>query len=333
MRLSIGEIELDAGTFHLGPLSLEAAAGEYLVILGPTGAGKTLTLEAIAGLRPIRTGKIEIGGRDVTRAAPEERRVGMLHQDGLLFPHLSVRGNIAYGARRIARAERAAAIAKIAATIGIEPLLGRMPRGLSGGERQRVALARALVASPALLLLDEPMAALDPNSRTALRETLLRLHRELGATSIHVTHSFAEARALADRIAILIGGRILQIGAPGAVFSRPASGEIAQFLRSAALAPEPIDPPGIAPVIRVRGLAIRAGNGAIPEIAAQSAALDDSAAGTDGLVPARVVSAGRMGKRLVIRLSAGLEVEATLESEGAAALEPGAGVWVRVEGD
>ena len=139
--------------------------------------------------------------REVTASAPESRQIGFLYQDSLLFPHLSVRANLAYGAHRIARAERAAASARLARMLEIEPLMDRMPRGLSGGERQRVAIARALATNPVLLLLDEPMAALDPNSRYSLRERLRAAHRELGTTTIHVTHNFSEALALGDRIA------------------------------------------------------------------------------------------------------------------------------------
>ncbi len=228
-----------AGSFRLGPLSLAVGDGEYLIVLGPTGAGKTLTLEAVAGLRPLSGGRLTMDEREVTAAAPEARRVGYLFQDSLLFPHLSVRGNIAYGmhrgraAGRLTKTARAHAIEAIADQAGIRGLLERMPRGLSGGERQRVALARALATAPRLLLLDEPMAALDPNSRHELRATLHEVHRKLGTTTIHVTHNFSEALALGDRVAILIEGRILQAGPSREVFSRPSSPVIAGFLRSA----------------------------------------------------------------------------------------------------
>ena len=233
MLLELEGLEVQAGSFHLGPISLRVADGEYLVVLGPSGAGKTVTLEAIAGLRKAFRGRLLMDGRDVTLAPPESRRIGFVYQDSLLFPHLSVRGNLAYGARRTAPAERDATIARLARLLQIEPLLERVPRGLSGGERQRVALARAMAANPLLLLLDEPMAALDPNSRFALRESLRELHRELGTTTIHVTHNFAEALALAGRIAILIQGQLLQVAYAREVFAEPASPAIARFLKSA----------------------------------------------------------------------------------------------------
>ncbi|MFZ0887507.1 MAG: ATP-binding cassette domain-containing protein, partial [Candidatus Binataceae bacterium] len=258
MSLALENLEARAGAFHLGPLSLSVGDGEYLIVLGPTGAGKTVTLETVAGLRPASGGRILMDGRDITRMAPEARRIGFLYQDSLLFPHLCVRDNVAYGAHRLAHSERAAMIARLARLLEIEPLLKRMPRGLSGGERQRAALARALAANPDILLLDEPMAALDPNSRQALRQTLLRLHRELGTTTIHVTHNFAEALALGDRVAIMIQGKLLQAGAPREVFTRPETAAVAGFLKSARLAPgEPAADNDIAAMICPRRLALR----------------------------------------------------------------------------
>ncbi|HUO03874.1 MAG TPA: ATP-binding cassette domain-containing protein [Candidatus Binataceae bacterium] len=339
MRLEVDNIELAAGAFKLGPLSLNAANGEYLVILGPTGAGKTLTLEAIAGLRPLTAGKIAIDGRDLSGAAPEDRHVGFLYQDSLLFPHLSVRRNVAYGARRTPRNQRGATVERLAASLGIAPILDRMPGGLSGGERQRVALARALAANPSLMLLDEPMAALDPNSRYALRQTLLELHRELGTTTIHVTHSFSEARELADRIAILIDGHVIQSGTPQEVFSKPDSIEIARFLRSATPAAEPANLNSGSAVIIVRRLSIQAANGnpgaEEPKIIAANAMIAKGARDSIDLVPARVLSARSEDGRIQLRLAAGLDLETAIDSAtgSADALSPGTCVWLKIAGD
>jgi molybdate transport system ATP-binding protein len=339
MRLVVEQIELRAGAFRLGPLSLAAGDGEYLIVLGPTGAGKTLTLEAIAGLRAPSAGRIVMDGRDVTRSAPETRRIGFLYQDSLLFPHLSVRHNLAYGAHRLPRPERAATIARIARMLELEPLLERMPGGLSGGERQRAALGRALATNPALLLLDEPMAALDPNSRYALRRTLRALHRELGTTAIHVTHNFPEALALGDRIAILIEGRILQIGAPGEVFAHPGSAEIARFLRTASLSADGGEalPGEGALTIYPRGLALRAepgDGGALPLLVADEAEVGSGpAAGSgDDALAARVVAIEGDGGAIRLRLSVGLELRASLRAgaPGAEALAEGAGVWIKL---
>jgi molybdate transport system ATP-binding protein len=338
MRLELREIALSAGSFRLGPLTLSAGDGEYLVVLGPTGAGKTLTLETIAGLRVAGSGRIMMDGRDLTRAAPEARRCGYLFQDSLLFPHLNVRENIAYGARRNPPSRRVAAVSRFARAVGVEPLLARMPAGLSGGERQRVALARALATNPIVLLLDEPMAALDPNSRQALRATLLELHRELGTTTIHVTHSFSEALALGDRVAIMIDGRILQTGPPREVFSRPALPVIAGFLRSATLvAPgEPPDPGRGALTIVAHGLKLRAnpdGDGsALPELCARGAALVHEANGDGGALAGQILAVQSGGESLRVVLNVGLKLSATVapDSPGADWLVEGASVWVRM---
>jgi ABC-type sugar transport system ATPase subunit len=334
MRLQLDAIELQAGTFHLGPLSLETGDGEYLVMLGPTGAGKTLTLEAIAGIRAVARGRILMDGREVTRAAPEHRHIGFLYQDSLLFPHLSVADNVAYGAHRLPRGDRAPTVARLARMLGIEALLGRRTRGLSGGERQRVALARALASNPVLLLLDEPLAALDPNSREALQQTLLGLHRELGTTTIHVTHSFAEALALGDRVAVMMAGRVHQAGRPGAVFSAPASDEVARFLRAATAASDAPEVAADAPTIALGPLALATRNGAgAPQFVAEAATIE--AAGgiaSGGGIPGRVLAVDAAGARVRIRLGVGVEVEATVASSGTASrsLRAGADVWVRL---
>lgn len=336
MRLRLQEIRVSAGDFRLGPVTLEAGDGEYLIILGPTGAGKTLTLETIAGLREPSSGRILMDAHDITASAPEARRIGFLYQDSLLFPHLDVRANLTYGAHRIARAERAGAIARIARMLEIEPLLDRMPRGLSGGERQRVALARALAASPVLLLLDEPMAALDPNSRHALRERLRATHRELGTTTIHVTHSFSEALALGDRVAILIGGAVIQTGAPREVFAKPASAMVARFLKTASLgadnSPAEHGEARLALCARAMVLKVDPAGGAAPALIAEGAELRDAgAAGEDGdAIAARVVAIERDGDGFALTLSAGLELRAWVAGAAGPALFEGASIWVRI---
>ena len=341
MRLALEEITVQAGSFRLGPLTLSVAEGEYLVVLGPSGAGKTMTLETIAGLRAVQGGHILIDGRDIAHSAPESRRIGFLFQDSLLFPHLNVVRNIAYGTGRLPRAQREAAVARMARAAGVEPLLERMPLGLSGGERQRVALARALATNPAVMLLDEPMAALDPNSRHELRTTLLELHRELGTTTIHVTHNFSEALALGDRVAILIDGTILQAGPTAEVFSGPASPVIAGFLRSATRAAEhePADPERNAPTICPRalrlGLSGNGNHGAVPELRADGATLSATAPGSDSAredIAGRIVAVERQGQALRLTLNVGLHLDATvaLSEPGADSLVEGAAVWVRL---
>lgn len=337
MRLELEDLQAEAGTFRLGPISLSLDEGQYLIVLGPSGAGKTVTLETIAGLRAPSAGRIRIAGRDVTRAAPESRRVGMLFQDSLLFPHLSVRHNLAYGAHRMGRARQRDEIARLARLLRIESLMERAPRGLSGGERQRVALGRALASGPELLLLDEPMAALDPNSREELRRTLLELHRELGTATLHVTHSFAEALALGDRVAVLIGGRLLQTGPPQEVFAHPSSAMVARFLRSATIAggAEPAEPGEGAVALLPRGLRLEvaADAGAAPRLSAQSAELAAAAALNGGeLLAGRVISADRDGSTMRVVVNVGIELSATVDARQstAGALVAGAAVWVRL---
>ncbi len=223
--------------------SLELAPGEYLVILGPNGAGKTVLLETIAGLHPVEKGCIEFreasteperpgdGWTDVTAWPPEKRQVGFVYQDYLLFPHLSVSDNIGFGLKgRVPAAARADRVREASKLTGVEGLLGRRVVGLSGGEQQKVALARALAIRPRLLLLDEPLAALDRSARRDIADEVRRLCRELGVTVLHVTHSLDEAVALGDRVAVLAGGSLLQIGSPEELLRAPANRRVAELM-------------------------------------------------------------------------------------------------------
>jgi molybdate/tungstate transport system ATP-binding protein len=231
--ITLSGLVVEAGAFRVGPLDLQVAHGEYGVLLGPSGAGKSLVLEALAGVRRAVGGEMFIDGAKVTALAPEKRRVGLVFQDGMLFPHLSVAGNVAYGLRRAGvsgRAARAVQVERLAAAVGIGDLLRRRPDTLSGGERQRVALARALAARPRALLLDEPLSAVDAEAREGLQEVLRRVSREQGVTVLHVTHDRAEAFALADMCAVLVGGRLLQAGPARDVLLQPADEAVARFL-------------------------------------------------------------------------------------------------------
>ncbi|HEU4700184.1 MAG TPA: ABC transporter ATP-binding protein [Gemmatimonadales bacterium] len=220
--------------FALHDVTLDVPAGAYAYLVGPSGAGKTTLLEAIAGHLPLAAGRVALAGADVTAAPPEARGVGVVYQAYHLFPHLSVRENIGYGLRRRPVAERAARVEALAQRVGLEHLLARRTAGLSGGEQQRVALARALAPGPRVLLLDEPFAAVDPVTRRQLRRELRALHRSEGLTTLHVTHDVGEALRLGDRLAVLVGGRLLQAGAPDAVRCHPATAEVAALLE-----PEP----------------------------------------------------------------------------------------------
>lgn len=231
--LQIQNLYVDLKEFHLRGLDLEVATGEYFVVLGPTGAGKTVLLETIAGLFQPHRGSVLLDGVDITATPPEDRRIGFVYQDYALFPHLDVADNIAFGLKLRQRLERQGVerrVTEISQMLSIHHLLHRSISTLSGGERQRVALARALTVEPRILLLDEPLSALDPETREGLQRELSRIHRELNTTALHVTHDFEEAVALADRIAVVHQGRIVQVGTPEDIFRRPANEFVARFV-------------------------------------------------------------------------------------------------------
>ena len=218
--------------FHLGKIDLVVEKGEFFVLMGPTGAGKTVLLEAVAGLVPLESGRILISGVDVTRLPPERRGVGIVYQDQGLFPHMDVRGNIVYGLKfcGAGRMEGQQCLERLIDLLGIAHLLRRLPVNLSGGEKQRVALARALIVQPHVLLLDEPLSAIDPGFREDIRRALKRLHRASGTTFLMVTHDFAEALSLADRGAVLHRGALEQTGPIDQIFRAPASLAVAEFV-------------------------------------------------------------------------------------------------------
>ncbi len=221
------------GTRALAPADLEIRAGETLALLGPSGCGKTTCLRLIAGLaEPDPGGRVLFGAEDVTRIPIERRQVGMVFQSYALFPNLDVAGNVGYGLRirNIGRAERDARVTRMLAMMRIADLADRRIDQLSGGQRQRVALARALATEPRVLLLDEPLTALDAKLREALRVELAALLRSLGITAVFVTHDQAEAMALGDRVAVMRAGRIEQVDAPEAIYHRPATRFVAGFV-------------------------------------------------------------------------------------------------------
>ena len=219
-------------TAALDGVDLEAAEGELLVVVGPSGCGKSTLLRCIAGLEAVDEGTILIGDRDVTNMRPAARNVSMVFQSYALFPHLTVRENIAFGlvVREEPKAVVRERVAEASELVGVGALLDRRPYELSGGERQRVALARALVRRPDAFLLDEPLSNLDAATRSQTRAELLRLHREVGATMVYVTHDQVEALTLGDRIAVLHEGRLRQIGTADEVYGRPRDRWVATFL-------------------------------------------------------------------------------------------------------
>jgi ABC-type Fe3+/spermidine/putrescine transport system ATPase subunit len=222
------------GAFSLRRVTLQVEPGEYCVLLGPTGSGKTLLIECLCGLLRPSAGTIEIGGRDVTHLAPRLRGIGYVPQHSGLFPHLNVRRNITFPlrTRHLTASERRERLEPLAELLRLKPLLDRWPAHLSGGERQKVALARALAARPRLLLLDEPVSALDEPSREHLCAELRRIQRQLQVTTIHVSHSIEEAFSVGDRAAVLHEGRLVQAAPLAELLRRPASEFVARFFRS-----------------------------------------------------------------------------------------------------
>lgn len=231
--LRIEGVAKSFGNFRaVDKLSLDIRAGEFFALLGPSGCGKTTLLRMLAGFETPDEGRILLGGNDIAQVLPHERPVNMMFQNYALFPHLSVRDNIAFGLKRagMARADIAARVAEMVALVKLEGLEKRKPDQLSGGQRQRVALARSLARRPQVLLLDEPLAALDKKLRESTQGELMELQRRLGMTFIIVTHDQEEAMTMAGRIGVMDAGRLVQVATPRNLYEAPASRWIAEFV-------------------------------------------------------------------------------------------------------
>jgi molybdopterin-binding protein len=267
MTLTVESVGITLGNFSLKGISFTVQTGEYFMLLGPTGAGKTIVLETIAGIHTPDSGRICWDGRDITHMQPRDRNIAVVYQDYMLFMHLTVRENIGFGLkqRKQDRVTAGKAVGVMAEMLGIAHLLGRYPGTLSGGEQQRVALARALVLKPRVLLLDEPTNALDTAMREHMRNELARIHRLTGTTVIQITHHFEEVFALADRVAVIRDGQIVQTGTPAEVFWHPKDTFVANFV-------------GIKN--QVRGTVRRAGD--LTEIVTESGTVIIAAAGEEG---------------------------------------------------
>jgi multiple sugar transport system ATP-binding protein len=221
----------------LDDVSLTIADGEFIALVGPSGCGKSTLLRALAGLEDVTAGSISIGGRDVTDLAPRHRDIAMVFQSYALYPHMSVRQNLGYGlkVRRMPKAETRRRVEEVAKLLGLAELLERRPAQLSGGQRQRVAMGRAIVRQPQAFLMDEPLSNLDAKLRVGMRASLAQLHRQLGVTTVYVTHDQVEAMTLGQRVAVMRDGRILQIDEPQRLYEQPRDLFVAGFIGSPAM--------------------------------------------------------------------------------------------------
>jgi len=225
-------------------IDLDVHNGEFLVVVGPSGCGKSTTLRMIAGLEDATDGRIAIGGEDVTDQPPKDRDIAMVFQNYALYPHMTAAENMKFGMRSVSEFsadEIEARVEDAANTLDITDLLGRKPEALSGGERQRVAIGRALVREPAVFLLDEPLSNLDAKLRVQMRAELLKLHRELDATTVYVTHDQTEAMTLGDRVAVLNDGRLQQVAPPQQLYDFPANRFVAGFVGEPAMNVVPVE--------------------------------------------------------------------------------------------
>lgn len=266
-------------------LDLEVADGELVVLVGPSGCGKSTTLRMVAGLESISGGTLRIGDRVANDVSPRDRDIAMVFQSYALYPHMTVYENMAFGLRirKLSDAEIDRRVREAAEFLGLQPLLERRPKALSGGQRQRVAMGRAVVREPAVFLFDEPLSNLDAKLRVAMRIEVAKLHERLGATILYVTHDQVEAMTLADRIAVMHGGFLQQVDAPGRVYDTPANTFVATFIGSPAMNLWPVTLRRDAEGVLLDGGAVRLRPGGA--LAAAVADLADGAALTLGARP------------------------------------------------
>ena len=355
-HLSLAEISKGFGqTTVLGGISLEVAEGEFVALIGPSGCGKSTLLRVISGLEAPDSGRVTIAGRDVTGLRAADRDVAMVFQSYALYPHLTARQNMAlplvmrrmsaaqrlpllgplFGSREIGRAI-AAEVDATAASLRIQALLDRKPSQMSGGQRQRVALGRAMVRHPQVFLMDEPLSNLDVALRVHMRGELVDLHRRLGVTTVYVTHDQAEALSMADRIAVLMGGKLLQIDRPEVLYRDPTHIDVAEFVGTPkinVLAGE-IDATGTA---RIGSTSVSWGYRAPPgpvRLAARPEHLELAPRPEAGTIPARLDRLEFQGSEILAHLRTEAGEALTLRlPPGTAAIAPGSAVSVRAAAD
>jgi multiple sugar transport system ATP-binding protein len=322
-------------------VDLEVADGDFVVLLGPSGCGKTTLLRCLAGLEKVDSGRVLIGGRDATDLPPRRRRIAMVFQSYAVFPHLNVFKNIAFGLRmqkepKTVIRERVQSAAKL---LHIEDLLDRYPSQISGGQRQRVAVARAIATKADVLLMDEPLSNLDALLRMEMRAELKALLRELGSTTIYVTHDQVEALSMGDRIAVMNAGRIVQLDGPLAVYDHPADTFVGGFVGSPPmnfLSAEIVEADGAGPTVNLSGGSFPAGATAaaltgrrlVLGIRAESIVVEQQSG--DGLIEAKVIVVEPLGSHNLLTVKSGDDLLKVSTSPHLFP-EPDSSVWLRLE--
>ncbi len=321
----------------LDGVSLTIEPGELIALLGPSGCGKTTLLRALAGLEELDQGAVRIGGSDISRQSPHQRNLGMVFQAYSLFPHLTAISNVAFGLRlrRVERTARRRRAAELLELVGLAAQADRFPHQMSGGQQQRVALARALAVEPRVLLLDEPLSALDAKVRSQLRDEIRRIQLELGITTLYVTHDQDEALSIADRVGVMNAGRLQQLDVPMAVYDHPVNAFVAEFVGSVSRLPATVGPAATVEVLG-RRIPLPASTPAHPEGTPVDVLVRPEALrarpdpGGLGMVTGR--SFRGAVSRIDVVLPGGVRAAATVAGAEAIALGPGVAVAVEVVG-